>query len=527
LRKDVETQRNLLKAEIAVRKQVEAQLVASQAQLRAVIENEPECVKIVDQQGRLVQMNPAGLAMVEAESMGQVAGCQVLDLVAPEFRAAFTDLHRRVLAGESIQMEFEMLGLKGRRRWMETHAVPMEVDGRPVQLAVTRDVTERRQSRARLERVLSEQKAMLESDLVGIARVTNRIIRWANPAFEKMLGAGAGELVGSPTRLNYPSEAASRDFAAAAYAALATGKVYRAQIEFVRRDDGHIWVDVSGSMLNVESGESLWAFIDITAQKRASDSLRESEDKFRSLYNAMTEGVALHELVLDGSGRPEDYILLDVNPAFEAILGLRRESVVGCKASAVYGEVPFLDRYASVALTGTPCRFEAGSDSVNKSFSISAFSPARNQFATVFEDITQRKADEDQLRKLSQAVFQSPESIVITDLDARIEYVNEAFVRATGYGRDEVIGQNPRILHSGKTPPETYVAMWDALTQGLPWKGEFWNQRKDGGVYVEFSTIAPLRQGDGRITHYVAVKEDITDRKLIAEELALHRHHLE
>jgi PAS domain S-box-containing protein len=131
------------------------------------------------------------------------------------------------------------------------------------------------------------------------------------------------------------------------------------------------------------------------------------------------------------------------------------------------------------------------------------------------------------LSKLALAVEQSPESIVITNLDAEIEYVNESFLRATGYEREEVIGQNPRILHSGKTPAETYRRMWQALTEGNMWKGEFHNRRKDGSDYVEFAIITPLRAADGRTTHYVAVKEDITEKTHIREELDHHRHHLE
>lgn len=144
-----------------------------------------------------------------------------------------------------------------------------------------------------------------------------------------------------------------------------------------------------------------------------------------------------------------------------------------------------------------------------------------------FQDITERKIIEDQLRKLSLAVEQSPECIVITDLNGAIEYVNEAFVRTTGYALEEIVGQNPRVLHSGKTPKATFDALWNELSEGRPWKGEFHNKRKDGTEYVGFSIITPIRQQDGLITHYVAVQEDITQKKLIAEELNRHRHHLE
>ncbi|MDD3813645.1 MAG: PAS domain S-box protein [Desulfocapsaceae bacterium] len=143
------------------------------------------------------------------------------------------------------------------------------------------------------------------------------------------------------------------------------------------------------------------------------------------------------------------------------------------------------------------------------------------------EDITEHKKEQERINKLSLAVEQSPESIVITNLAANIEYVNETFIHNTGYTYEEVIGRNPRILQSGKTAPATYKALWDTLKQGQTWKGEFYNKRKDGSEYIEFVTITPIRQANGRITHYMAIKEDITERKQMGEELDRHRHHLE
>lgn len=128
-------------------------------------------------------------------------------------------------------------------------------------------------------------------------------------------------------------------------------------------------------------------------------------------------------------------------------------------------------------------------------------------------DISARKRTEEQLRHLVQAVEQSTESIIITDLNSAIEYVNEAFVQATGYLRDEVIGQNPRILQSGNTPPETFAMLWAALNHGETWKGEFHNRRSNGDEFIESAIISPIRQPDGQITHYLAVKQDITHQK--------------
>ncbi len=118
----------------------------SEAYLRTLIEAEPECIKLVDAQGRLLQMNAAGLAMIEADRFEQVANQDVPTLIAPEHRAAFTRLHNQVLQGHPGMLEFEIVGLKGGRRWLETHAVPFLHDGQPVQLAVTRDITERKAS---------------------------------------------------------------------------------------------------------------------------------------------------------------------------------------------------------------------------------------------------------------------------------------------------------------------------------------------------------------------------------------------
>jgi len=154
----------------------------------------------------------------------------------------------------------------------------------------------------------------------------------------------------------------------------------------------------------------------------------------------------------------------------------------------------------------------------------------RQHLRTVLQQLKQERllrASEAELRKLALAVEQSPESIVITDLDAKIEYVNAAFLRATGYRREEVLGRNPRVLQSGKTSPETFRALWQAMKLGQSWQGEFINRRKDGSEYVESAIITPIRQADGCITHYVAVKEDITEKRLLTAELSRHRDHLE
>ncbi|MCX7180195.1 MAG: PAS domain S-box protein, partial [Proteobacteria bacterium] len=155
--------------DVTERKQAEARLVESEAHLRAIIETEPECIKIVDARGRLKQMNPAGLAMIEADSLEQVAGRPLLDLIAPEYRDAFTRMLERVLAGQSVTMDFEVLGLKGGRRWLETHSVPMQANGETVLLAVTRDITERKRAEAELGQHRHHLEELVHSRTIELA----------------------------------------------------------------------------------------------------------------------------------------------------------------------------------------------------------------------------------------------------------------------------------------------------------------------------------------------------------------------
>lgn len=129
---------------------------------------------------------------------------------------------------------------------------------------------------------------------------------------------------------------------------------------------------------------------DLSERFETEAALRDSERKFHSLYLSMTEGMALHEMVFDAAGNPLDYVLLDVNPAFESILGLRRDAVLGRRASEVYGTdtAPYIDLFAGVATNGKAIHFETEFKPLSRSFRISVFSPARNQFATVFSDIS-------------------------------------------------------------------------------------------------------------------------------------------
>jgi len=135
-------------------------------------------------------------------------------------------------------------------------------------------------------------------------------------------------------------------------------------------------------------------------------------------------------------------------------------------------------------------------------------------------DVTSAVANAHRMHMLNRAVEQSPVSVVITDLEPRIEYVNAKFLGTSGYERDEVIGQNPSILKSGLTPPETFDEMWRTLTEDREWHGEFVNLRKNGEAYWELATVQPIHDLEGKVTNYLAIKTDITERKRTEARMA-------
>jgi two-component system CheB/CheR fusion protein len=152
--------------------------------------------------------------------------------------------------------------------------------------------------------------------------------------------------------------------------------------------------------------------------------------------------------------------------------------------------------------------------------------PSASGMVLTFTNIDQLKrvseelqARDDAARKLSFAIEQSPVSVIITDLQGQIEYVNSHFTMVSGYLPEDVIGQNPRILKSGKVPDNVYKELWETITAGREWKGELLDKRKDGELYWEYATISPIRDDDGNITNYIAIEEDITKRKQAQDEL--------
>jgi len=250
------------------------------------------------------------------------------------------------------------------------------------------------------------------------------------------------------------------------------------------------------------------------------ETLERSVEHERQLLKSLFESIPDLIWLKDKSG-----VYMACNPRMGELVGGRAEDIIG-KTDYDIAPTSLADEFRridnQVMSTGIPDTREElatfavdGHQELLETTKMPMFDIDGNLIGVLGmgHDISARKRTEEQLRHLVQAVEQSTENIIITDLNCAIEYVNEAFVKATGYLRDEVVGKNPRLLQSGNTPPETFAMLWAALKRGETWKGELHNRRRNGEEFIESAIISPIRQPDGQITHYLAVKQDITRQK--------------
>ena len=367
---------------------------------------------------------------------------------------------------------------------------------------------------------------------LALANVADNTFVEVNETFARQRGYTPDELRGRAVMEIYAPE--ERPFVRQRDLELETAKHVLFESVHLRKDGSRLPVLMEVTAICDSAGHpvSRVAYaLDIAERKRSELALRESERQFRSLFDVTP--IPLCYAHRDG-------VVKGYNLRFQETFGYTREEIpsVGDWWPLAYPDPDYRAWVSQTWEAAVARAFAEQTDIEPIEYSIACKDGSvrimlvsgvvtEDDILVTFFDVTERRAAESQLRKLAQAVEQSPENVVITDLAGRIEYVNQAFVDATGYSRTEAVGQNPRILRSGKTPRETFDELWAAVTQGRTWKGELVNRRRDGSEYVELAIITPLRQPDGRITHYVAVKQDITEKKRIDAELEGYRDHLE
>lgn len=391
-----------LSKEIAGHIQAKKKLAEREHYLKTIVDSEPECVRLTDADGTILEMNAAGMAMVEVDSPDQVIGRSVYSIIIPEYHEAYKALTERVFRGESGRLEFEILGDKGTRRWLETQAAPLRnaKDETIAELSITRDITMQKQVREALRKS--------EASLANAQRIAH-LGNWEWDVIEN----------------------------------------------------------------EVHWSDEVYRIFGLTPQN------------FEATYEAFLNSV-----------HPDDreFVEKSINAALqEKILHDKEYRIV-----LPDGTVRVVYTQGEVVL-----------DSTGRVI----------QVRGTIQDITERKRIEEEIRILSRAVEQSPSVVIITDTKGNIEYANPKFTQLTGYTLPGVVGKNLRILKSGQTPPEEYKQLWKTIVSGGEWRGEFCNKKKNGELYWEAASISPIKNSKGIITHFVTVKENITERKQMEKEL--------
>ncbi|MFH1033007.1 MAG: PAS domain S-box protein [Pseudomonadota bacterium] len=383
------------------------------------------------------------------------------------------------------------------------------------------EVAARQDTEEALRRAKEESERILRVVPAAIFTVDahKRILSW-NTRAEELTGYSAQEVVGSPC-----SEFALTPclFKCGLLAEDVQKPIIGSECS-IRRRDGQVRllrknVDVVRDAAGRVVG-GIESFEDITEQRRAEQELLESEERYRVAIEASNDGVLLMR---------DDQVLY-TNARMARMLGLPGpEQMMGRDIT------DFVHPKYREGVHDYSVQRQAGLE-VPTHFEVIALRPSGETFPveisaglTTFQgqpvtlgfvrDITERKRAEEELRKLSRAVEHSLASVVITDRDGTIQYVNEKFCQLTGYSRDEALGQNPRLLNSGLMDPEVYRQMWRALTDTDEWRGELLNRKKNGELFWEHAAISAIKKDNGQTTHYVAVKEDISERKRAEEAL--------
>ncbi len=288
----------------------------------------------------------------------------------------------------------------------------------------------------------------------------------------------------------------------------------RYEFKILTKKGKELWLDYTASTIKYQGKPAvIGTAFDITTRKIAEESLRESESLFRTLTETTTTGIFIYQdenfievnnatLLMCGYSR-EEFLSKKI---WEIVHPDYREMIISRTMDSMNG-IPFPSRYEFKIITKEGKElwvdFTAGTIKYKGKVAI---------IGTVF-NITDRKNAIYELRKLLRAIEQSPNTVIITDLNGNIEYVNPKFTEVTGYSFAEVKGKNPRIIQSGLTPASTYREMWDAIISGNEWRGEILNRKKNGELYWESIMISSILDAEGKITNFLAVKEDITEKK--------------
>ena len=506
--------------DITERKRSADIIKASETKLRAILDNSSEAIG-VHINGVWEACNAATVRLFRASSEADLIGKSILDVIASAERQRVSNYVESRIHEMDAPMSYVTRGLRsdGTEFDMEVSLSTYVLENKRHVLVILRDITERQRAEQERTRSISLLRATIESTADGILVVDaagaitdfnqNFARMWQIP--ESILGSRddkqaidfvLDQLVDPDQFVRQVQELYAQPD--------------RESFDVLYFKDGRCFERYSRpQVMDGRSVGRVWSFRDVTERNRTEGALRQAEAKFRAIVENSNDGVLFCDANANITYR---------SPSYARINDYADEDLHGQSGfETVHPEdLHAVREYWSTILQHPETSHKAEYriqrkdrswrwvESTGQNF---LNNPNIQSVVVTSRDITERKIAEEQLRKLSLAVEQSPASIVITDTRGTIEYVNPKFTRVTGYTLDEVRGKNPRILKSGETSANEYKRMWGTITQGNEWRGEFQNVKKNGELFWEMASISPVKDKDNVITHFVAVKEDITERK--------------
>lgn len=391
----------------------------------------------------------------------------------------------------------------------------ISINGDSVIQVVIRDITEKIKAEQDLKKSEEKYKQLIEqaADGIFIADATGNFLLVNDKACE-MLGYTEDELLTMKIKDTY--EMNYDDTNLTKINNLKSHEILSFERLMKRKDASTLPVEVRVKHLQDNRIQAIVR--DISYRKKSEEILKESEERYRSMFYGNSSAM----ISID----PENKKVINANEAAAEFYGYPVEELKNMEISNITTLTPDqieTDIQNSLARKNNHFyRRHKAFNGVIKNveiFSTPIIIKGKTILYSIIHDITERIKAEEKLTIINRAIEQSPVSIIITDMEGTIEYVNPKFCETTGYSFEEIIGKNPRILKSGKMSPVDYKVMWKTITSGSVWRGEIQNKRKGGQLFWEYASISPIKNQNGVITKYVGIKENITSRKKMIEEL--------
>ena len=504
------------------------------AEFRLLIDAVAEGVCVLDHRARITMCNRTFLEMTGYDETA-VAGRNVCEVLHPNSGETGGAPHSCELPngeqelGERAILREYLLRKDGNRFPARCWLRPWRNSSGLYHLLTVEDITELEQTKEVLDRSQQRFRQILKNapDVAWTSDLQGQTL-YISPKVEAVLGYSKEEFCsGQQLRLGRIHPA---DF----------GRVYQAyellfknrsnldvEYRFRHKNGKWIWVQDRATTTHEEDGV-LYAdgfLCDITERKEAEAELQFQTAFLEAQANSTIDGI----LVVDPAGRT-----LLRNQRFAEIFQLPKELQANREEGGTMRYAAALMKNPELFLSRVGYLYQHPSETardelelINGIFLDRYSSPVVDKNGVyygriwTFRDITESKRNEDELQQLFLAVEQSPVSVIITDPEGKIGYVNRKFTECSGYTREEVVGRNPSILKSGQTSPEMYQDLWSTLKQGKVWSGELSNKKKNGEMFWEAASITPITGAKGEITHFLAVKEDITGRRRAERDLRL------